>query len=140
MVHALEESWRILKAGGRLVDLRPTSPRWKVEVVSRDDATIAGEFDDPTRWREDDTSNQAIIKVLSQRLFSEESVGFFDFEYYWTSVAGMVEHVEYDWLAESTIPEQVVEETYRLMELAPGPAELRIKRKMILATYSKIVA
>jgi SAM-dependent methyltransferase len=139
MVHALEESWRVLKTGGRLVDLRPTSPRWKVEVVSQGSAMVAGEFDDTTRSREDVASNRAVSEILFRRLFYKESIDFFEFEYYWDTVDGMVEHVEYDWLDESTVPEDIVGEARRLFKSINGHAEIRIKRKMIIAMYSKLV-
>jgi hypothetical protein len=100
---------------------------------------VAGEFDDTTRSREDVASNRAVSEILFRRLFYKESIDFFEFEYYWDTVDGMVEHVEYDWLDESTVPEDIVGEARRLFKSINGHAEIRIKRKMIIAMYSKLV-
>jgi hypothetical protein len=139
MVHALEESWRVLRVDGRLVDLRPTSPSWKVEVISQGQALVVGEFDDPAGRSEDAASNQAISEMLHRRRFSEEKFEIFEYEYYWDSVDGMVKHIEDDWLGESKVPEFIIKASRRLMDDAPGYTEIRIKRKMIFGIYSKLV-
>jgi hypothetical protein len=138
MVHALAESWRILKPGGKIIDLRPKASGWPVEIVGSGTEKLAGRLDDRKRMRVDDASNGAISEAVQRSWFKKESEENFDYAYYWATVEEMVEYVEVDWSNAATIPDKVLAETHRLVDGEGENVEIRIRRAMVIARYRKL--
>jgi hypothetical protein len=138
MVHALKESWRVLKDGGRMVDLRPFASGWPLEIVSRGSAQLAGRLDDHKRVTVDDISNTAIAETVQGGWFQNEREDVFDYAYYWDSVEEMIAYVEDDWSDSAVVPTNVMLEARRLVDIAGDPVEVRIRRKMKIAGYRKL--
>lgn len=137
MVHALAESWRILRSGGRLIDLRPMASGWPVEIVGPGIEKLAGRLDDGKRIRVDDASNDAVLEAVQRGWLKKESEDYFDYAYYWETVEEMVEYVEADWCNAATIPDNVLAEAHRLVDVAGEEVEIRIRRAMVIARYRK---
>lgn len=138
MVHALMESWRVVRVGGRLLDLRPLASGWPVEIVSQDAEMLAGRLDDKKRIGEDTASNNAVSEAVQRGWFKKESEDIFEYAYYWDTVEEMIEYVGADWWNSAIVPENVMAEAHRLVHLAGGQAEIRIRRSMVLASYRKL--
>jgi hypothetical protein len=138
MVHALAESWRVLKAGGRLIDLRPYSSGWPVEIVSRDTQMLAGPLDDSVGLGVDIASDNAVLEAVQSGWFEKENKGSFEYAYYWDSVDEMNEFVKEKWCNSATVPDSVLSEARRLVQLTGEQVQIRIRRTMLIASYRKL--
>jgi hypothetical protein len=138
MVHALAESRRVLKAGGRLIDLRPYSSGWPVEILSRGTQTLVGPLDDSIGLGVDIASDNAVLEAIQRGWFEKENEGSFKFAYYWDSVDGMNEFVKENWRKSATVPASVLAEARRLVQLTGEQVEVRIRRTMLVASYRKL--
>jgi hypothetical protein len=138
MVHALAESCRVLKAGGRLVDLRPYSSGWPLEVVTPNTQMLAGPLDDTIGQSVDIASDTAVLEALQRGWFQAENKTSFQYTYYWDTVDDMHEYLEANWEESATVPDSVLSKARRLVQRANKPAQIRIRRTMSLASYRKL--
>lgn len=138
MVHALAESWRVLQVGGRLIDLRPYSSGWPVEIVSRDRQMLAGPLDDTIGLGVDIASDNAVLEAIQRGLLEKENEGTFEYAYYWDSVDEMNDFVKTKWCDSATVPDSVLSEARRLVQSTGGQAQVRIRRTMRIASYRKL--
>ena len=137
MVHALAETWRVLKSGGRLVDLRPYSTGWPLEVLTGDAVLPAGPLDDSIGIALDLASDNAIQQSMDNGWFQEETKTSFEYTYYWDTVDGMHDYLQENWKKSATVPGDVLAKARRLAQSAAQPVQTRIRRTMILASYLK---
>ena len=138
MVHALAESWRVVRYGGRMIDLRPLASGWPLEIVSPDTEILAGRLDDNKRIRVDVASNNAISAAIQRGWFTKESEDLFEYAYYWDTVEEMMAYVEADWGNAAVVPNDVAVEAHRLVDIAGDRVEIRIRRTMVIASYRKL--
>jgi len=138
MVHALAESWRVLKVGGRLIDLRPFASGWPVEIVNRDTQMLAGPLDDEIGLSVDISSDNAVLEAVQRGWFEKENEGSFEYNYYWDSVDEMNEFVKAEWCNSATVPDSVLSEARRLVQLTGEQVQIRIRRTMLIACYRKL--
>ncbi len=137
MVHALEESWRVLAPHGRLLDLRPLSTDSLLEVIAAEQVQVAGPVDFSPGLPDDAAADEAIETVLHQRAFAKDEVEQFDFAYYWDTLNGATEYVETRWSDAARLPASVLEEARALVEKTTASAQIRIRLVMQLASYMK---
>jgi len=137
-VHALAESWRVLEVGGRLIDLRPYSSGWPVEIVHRDTQVLAGPLDDSIGLGLDIASDNAVLEAVQRGWFEKENEGSFEYAYYWDSVDEMNEFVKENWRKSATVPDSVLSEARRLVQLTGEQVQIRIRRTMLIASYRKL--
>lgn len=140
MVHALEESWRVLQAGGRLIDLRPLGSSWLVEVVGQGTRILAGHLEDRRGIEDDVASDIAISEAVQRGWFEKEQETFFEYTYDWDTVDAMKAYIEAEWDDLAAVPEDVLDESRRLVPLAGERAQVRVRRTMLLATYQRLAA
>ena len=89
MVDALEEAYRVMVPGGILVDLRPISARYRLEVVTDAATTAVADVEAYGVQDDDDAADAAVEHVVSRgRLLPGGRVQF-DFEFYWDTVVEM---------------------------------------------------
>jgi hypothetical protein len=110
---------------------------WPVEIVGPGIEELAGRLDDSKRIRVDDASNDAVLEAVQRGWLKKESEDYFDYAYYWETVEEMVEYVEADWCNAATIPDNVLAEAHRLVDVAGEEVEIRIRRAMVIARYRK---
>ncbi len=138
MVHALEESWRVLRPNGVLIDLRTFSSYPPVEIVSGTESQSAGHIDD-TMWLADDlATDEALDQVIERGLFEHHKADQFSFSLYWNSVDDMQAYAEDKCCQDEQIPRHVLRQAKRLADIAGDVAKIRIRQPMILATYGKM--
>ncbi len=139
MVHALSESWRILKKDGRLIDMRPYKSDWFVDIVRKGESFHAGQFlGKKEGLMDDEMSEKAISKVIQRGLFKEESKEFFEYAYYWDSVDQMHEYASTTWRNLIGMPKNVLIKAHQLEKELGGNSVLRIRRKILIASYRKL--
>ncbi len=137
-VHALAETWRVLRVAGQLIDLRPLTSGWLVEVVGEDEATLAGRLDDTPRVGHNIASDKAVAEAVERGWFKKGSREFFQYNYYWDTVEEMREYIEVNWSSAAVLPDPVRAEVSRLAQLYLGSEQIRVQRTMLLASYRKL--
>lgn len=138
MVHALAECWRVLRVGGKLIDLRPHGSVWPVEIVSRDTRILAGQLDDKLGTSDDIASDIAVSEAVRRRWFEKENEEFFEYAYYWDTVDEMNSFIEVEWSDLAAVPDNVLSETRRLVQLTGERVQIRVRRTMLIASYRKL--
>src|SRR5215211_4610030 len=98
MVDALDETRRVLKPDGILIDIRPLNGQWPIEVVSTRELKETGHVDDlPEPLNADRASNEAMKEVESRGWFRREQEQLFPFFYSWDTPSEMEEFIADDW-------------------------------------------
>jgi len=139
MVHALEEIWRVLVAGGALIDLRPLTDRWPVEVVAVRRTEEAGRVTAlPQGLADDAAANGAMSGGERSGLFKREREEFFPFHYSWDSPNDMHEYVEQEWADFLGIEDAVWRRIRSLWALADADARVRVRLKMLITRWVKV--
>jgi hypothetical protein len=137
MVHALNESWRVLKQGGWLIDIRPYSLSPPVEVVMDNKASIAGPIDSSAGIPDDEAADSAIKEVIRDGAYSKSEAGSFKFAYYWDTLDHMVDYIEERWSDSTRLPKYTLEMADRLVSESKGPIKIRIRSNMKIVRYKK---
>ena len=78
MVHALKQTWRVLKEDGILIDLRPRHTGQLVEVID-EEVELVTCFDDTHRENNDFAADRAIATVLEAGLFQKSRSVHFEY-------------------------------------------------------------
>ena len=138
MVHALAETWRVLRVGGRLVDLRPYASGWPLEILTRDSRLLAGPLDDSIWQPMDVACDKAIRETLRRGWFEEENEGSFEYTYYWDSVDGMAAYLKENWKKSARVPGSLLAKARRLEQAAGGPVQVRVRRSLSIVSYRKV--
>ena len=94
MVHALRESWRVLRPGGVLLDLRPIARQAPIELVDGDETVPLCQLDGSKGEPSDAACERALDEVASEGLFTLERTVRFEFAIYWDSVRALTDFVE----------------------------------------------
>ncbi len=98
MVHALDEIRRVLAPGGILLDIRPLSDRWPIEVASGRSVKETGRMEDfPEPRSADQASNAAMSEAEARGWFMRVQEARFPFFYSWDRPSEMEEFVAEDW-------------------------------------------
>ena len=138
MVHALDEIRRTLTPNGILIDLRPVSSNWSVEVSSSTGYQLAGRLNDmPIGLADDEAAFKAMREVKSRRWYIKEKEEEFAFFYYWDTPSEMKEFMETEWENFEKIEEVVFERTKSLWALANADARVRVRVKMLVTKWDK---
>ncbi len=139
MVHALSETWRVLRSPGRLVDLRPVSTRCPIDAVTSDRAVEIGEVDATGMAEDDDAADLAIQEMVANQWFVPRRHGQFDFDFYWDDVQEMASFLEGSRRSKHVHPSyQELEEAHCKLSLEwRREVRLRCRRRTMLAVYDK---
>ncbi len=124
---------------GTLIDLRPISGGWSVEVVSRRERRRAGEVTDCELALQDDAAANEMIKVGETRgWFLRESEGTFPFNYYWDSPEQMHEFIEDEWDDVASIGPDVWKQARSIWAVADADARVRIQLQMLITRWRRL--
>jgi hypothetical protein len=137
MVHALTEVRRVLVLGGRLVDLRPVASNWPIDVMIEGRAMLAGRAKHSSQIPNEIAANKAIAIVVHNGWFVKEREAFFEFAYYWQSIADMKAYAADRWPRRVVLPQPAIVAARRLVRQEPTRSKLRIRRKIRIASYRR---
>ncbi len=137
MVHALEESWRVLTPDGYLLDTRPLSGDMRLEVIADGQATFAGLVDDSTWVTDDEAANLAVETVIHKGLFLREETANFIFFDYWDTLEQLRAYIQEKW-EDTHIPETVFHSAEDLIKHSEGKTRVRTSLKMLFSRYCKL--
>jgi hypothetical protein len=139
MVHALREVKRLLRKSGAMIDLRPISDDWSVDVISARETRSAGMVSALPEDRESDAaSNRAVETAAEEGWFERQHGEFFSFRYYWDSPSELQEYVEAEWADWVVIPDDLWPTIRSVWAVADADARLRIEMKMLITHWQKL--
>ncbi len=138
-MHALQEIRRVLIPGGILIDLRPLSENWAVEIVSRRDRRQAGRVKDSP----DDLENDRVASVSLQTAteagwYRREQEETFPFNYYWDTPEQMVEFIREEWSSFANLEDEVIGRARSLWAVADADARLRIQLNVLITRWRRL--
>lgn len=138
MVHALREIHRALAPDGILIDLRPVSDRWPVEIASSQGIRETGRvLDLPIGVADDEAANLAIEEAARNGWFVRDKREFFPFFYSWDSPKEMEEYIEQEWEDFIGLDEGTKQATRSAWASANADARVRVKVKMTITRWKK---
>ena len=134
MVHALGEIHRVLVPEGILIDLRPISDRWLIEVFSRRETRETGRVTDLQLGLEDDeAANQAIRNAETNGWFKRENETFFPLHYVWDTASDMEAWIDKEWENFIGLDEDARRATRSAWALGDADSRVRVQAKMLIA-------
>jgi hypothetical protein len=137
MVHALEESWRVLVPGGIMVDVRPLSVDVPLEVVFTGGSEKAGLVDMSPDLEYDIAADRSVDTVVNMGIFGQTSLEIFDYAYHWKTFHSMVEDFNERWQDEINVAAEVMKKARKIyLEMRPN-AHLRLPMRMKMGKYVK---
>ena len=137
MVHALEESWRVLAPGGQLVDIRPLTSNPPLEVIFNEEISIAGQVDDSADLPDDIAANQAVTEVITRGIYLKQQEERFDYAFYWEKLEDLEAYIEDQWSDWVILPQEVSRKARRLTNEYAKNVRYRIRVDMLISRYGK---
>ena len=139
MVHALDEIRRVLKPDGILIDVRPLSDRWQIEVASTRGLEATGRVDDfPEPLNADQASNNAMKEVEAGGWFRREQEEFFPFFYSWDTPSEMEEFIAEDWSDFIALGEAAKQATRSAWATADADSRVQVRVKILITKWKKL--
>lgn len=138
MVHALQETWRVLVPGGHLIDLRPRATNWPLEVVADGQVRLAGKVDNAPFVPDDTAADWAIKRMVREGRFMLEHQASFDCASYWDTLEDMLTYYSEDDSPPLTIPDNVLATTREFTATATQSSKVRIRMSIDLSRYYKL--
>lgn len=140
MVHALGEIHRVLVPDGTLIDLRPLADRWPIEVFSARETRQTGHVTDlPLGLEDDEAANQAMREAEAKGWFLREREEFFPLHYVWDTASDMEKWVDEEWTDFIGLDEEARRATRSAWALGDADSRVRVKAKMLIARWKKIM-
>lgn len=139
MVHALREIWRVLRADGTLVDLRPLPTGYPIELVTPGAVVQVGELDGSGMIGDDEAADRAVQRVVEEGWFVSGQDSRLDFTAYWDSVRHMTSNTEPSSRIRRVAPShEELEEAHRELAQAGGSSpRIRFRMRMMLAVHRR---
>ena len=136
MVDALSEARRVLKPGGRLIDMRPAMRNRRVELELDGATLFIGEIDSSSSFPDHVAANDALDQALANGALRLEHSAAFPYRSDLDTLADLREFQR--GLRRSLMPESIFERIEALTADASAEALIRIRREMLIARYRRL--
>jgi len=138
MVHALDEIRRVLVPDGFLIDLRPVSHEWPIEVFSARETRETGRIMDlPQGLADDAAANRAMADAEANGWFRREKEEFFPFHYVWDTASEMEKWVDEEWEPCNSLDEEARRATRSAWAVGEADSRVRVRVKMLITRWRK---
>jgi len=139
MVHALNEIRRVLVPDGALIDLRPISDHWRIEVFSAREIRDTGHVTDlPLGLEDDAAANQAMANAEVNGWFKHENETFFPLHYVWDTPSEMEKWIDEEWEDFIGLDEAARRATRSVWATGDADSRVRVRVKMLLTKWSVV--
>ena len=139
MVHALNEIRRVLVPNGILIDLRPVSDQWHIEVFSARETKETGRVTDlPLGLEDDEAANEAMKDAETNQWFKRERETFFPLHYVWDSAGEMEEWIDTEWEDFIGLSDDARQATRSAWALGDADSRVRVEAKMLITRWRKL--
>lgn len=136
MVHALSEIRRVLAPDGVLIDLRPFSDEWPIEVFSVRETRETGHVTPESLGVEDDTAaSMAMSDVESRGWFRREDEIYFPIHYVWDTASEAEKWIDEEWEGNVSLGEEARRTTRSAWALGDADSQVRVKVKMLISRW-----
>ena len=136
MVHALSEIRRVLAPDGVLIDLRPFTEEWRIEVVSLRETQRTGYITpEPVGVADDEAANRAMADVEVRGWYKREDGIEFPIHYAWDTASEMEKWIEEEWEGVAALGEDAKRATRSAWALSDADAQVRVKVKMLITRW-----
>lgn len=136
MVHALSEIRRVLTADGIMIDLRPVSGRWPIEVISVSGVRGTGDLQDLEPCvRDDEAANLSMARAEQQGWFIRQAEDFFSFIYSWDTPSEMEEWIDTEWSDSILLDDESKQATRSAWATAEADARVQIRARMLITRW-----
>ena len=132
MVHALEITHSLLKSGGLLIDIHPTSQPPRVEVHRDGGVQLAGYVDDRDDFIDYIQADRALLEAEARRLFFLERQKYFPFLHHAATLTEMTDYITSEWTS-AILPQETLARAEQLMG-QPRPGVEIVIRELIRIT------
>ena len=136
MVHALEITHGLLKAGGLLIDIHPTGAPPLIEAHVGGDVRLAGHLDETDNFEEYFAADAALSDVTVRGLFSLERRGQFTFILHAPTVHELVDFLEAEW-SDALLREETIERAARLLGKPGQDRSIVLRERVHIARYRR---
>ena len=133
MVHALEETHRVLKSGGSLVDLRPASSNRTVELELAHARLYIGEIDSSQTFADHHVADAALQGLLDQGLLAAVHEANFQVITDLESIEDLREFAAT--LRRTILPDELLKRIETLIADEEEDYIIRTRREMVIARY-----
>jgi hypothetical protein len=138
MVDALGEIYRVLVSGGILIDLRPVSDRWQIEVVSARGVRETGRLQDlPVGLDDDEAANRAIRQAAANGWFVRTEETFFPFTYSWDTPSEMEAWLDEEWNESLELDDETKRSTRSTWAVSDADSRVRVNVKLLITSWRK---
>ena len=131
MVHALEITHGLLKAGGLLIDIHPNGEPALIEAHVGGEVRVAGYLEETNSFVEYFQADDALADVTNRGLFRLEREGLFTHLTHAATIKALADFVEAEW-SDSMVREETIK---RAAELMGEPGE---DREIVLRESARI--
>jgi len=139
MVHALSEIHRVLIPKGILIDLRPISDQWRIEVFSGRETCETGRVTDlPLGLEDDNAANNAMAEAVRNGWFAQDGKEFFPIHYVWDTANEMEKWIDEEWENFIGLDENARRDTRSAWALGDGDTRVRVRVKMLITRWKAI--
>ena len=136
MVHALSEIQRVLVPDGILIDLRPFSDEWRVEVFSARETRETGHVvPEPMGVSDDTAASQAMADVETRGWFKRENEIYFPIHYVWDTASEAEKWMDEEWEGIAALSEEAKRSTRSAWALGDADSQVRVKVKMLITRW-----
>jgi hypothetical protein len=135
MVHALEITHSLLKPGGLLIDIHPTSQPPRLEVHLDGEVWLAGYVGDRDNFIDYIQADQALLQVEARRLFHLERQKHFSFLHHADTIPEMLEYLAAEW-SSAFFPPETLARAENLMGQPRQGVEIVIREPVRITRFS----
>ena len=138
MVHALSEILRVLVPDGILIDLRPFSDEWRIEVFSARETRETGHVTPlPVGVADDEAASRAMSDVETRGWFKREDDINFPIHYVWDTASEAEAWIDEEWEGNVALSEEARHATRSVWALSDADSQVRVKVKMLITRWKK---
>ena len=137
MVHALEITHSLLKPGGLLIDIHPTSQPPRVEIHRDGEIQLAGYVDDRDDFIDYIRADRALLQSEARRLFRLERQKFFPFLHHADTITEMTDYLAAEW-SSAILPQETLARAEQLMSSPSQGVKIVIREPIRITRFQAI--
>ncbi len=134
MVHALEITHGLLKAGGLLIDIHPNGEPPLIEAHVGGEVRLAGHLEETDGFEEYFQADDALADVTGRGLFALEREELFTFMLHTSTIKALVDFLEAEW-SDSVLHEETIERAAELMGEPGEDREIVLRERVRIARF-----
>jgi len=132
MVHALQTVQSLLKAGGHLIDIRPSTSRPEIIARTKTGAQFIGYLEEMDDGIEYTQAGAALKQSIREGALLLEYEDQFTFSTYTDTIQSLENYLAEKW-KDAVLPPQVIEKALALQKSPAGVEEILLKEQVHIA-------